>query len=67
MPNPMTQFCMRFDPYLEYYPGPGEEGADGIHDGEIKGLREDAPEDAREAFAAYLSRKKKMDAIGMKD
>ena len=67
MPTPNGLFYNRFVPYLEFYPETGEEGADGIHDGEIKGLREDAPEDAREAFAAFLSRREKLAAIGMKD
>ena len=62
----LTQSYKKFDPYLEYYPGPGEEGADGIHDGEIKGLREDAPEDAKKAFEDYLAMQEYYRSRGIK-
>lgn len=39
--------------YLECYPFEGEPGYDGIHNGGIKGIAEDAPEQAKKAFVAY--------------
>ena len=42
-----------FHDYLEYYPCDDEEGYDGIHDGGIKGIRSDAPESAKKAYAEF--------------
>lgn len=39
--------------YLEFYPCEDEEGYDGVHDGGIKGISEDAPESAKKAFEEY--------------
>lgn len=39
--------------YLECYPYDDEEGYDGIHDGGIKGIRSDAPESAKIAYAKF--------------
>lgn len=36
--------------YLVFYPYDDEEEYDGIHDGGIKGLRSDAPEDVKKAY-----------------
>lgn len=44
----------KFINYLEYYPEEGEEGYDGVHNGGWKGLREDAPEEARKQYADYM-------------
>jgi hypothetical protein len=40
--------------YLEFYPESDEEGYDGEHDGGIKGIRDDAPKEAKEAYKKYL-------------
>lgn len=39
--------------YLEFYPEEDEEGYDGIHDGGIKGIKNNAPEPAKKQFAEY--------------
>lgn len=39
--------------YLELYPDEDEPGFDGVHYGGIRGIREDAPESAKEAFKEY--------------
>lgn len=44
--------------YLDFYPEEDEEGFDGIHDGGIKGIRDDAPDEAKKAFAEYQEKKK---------
>ncbi|MCD7847530.1 MAG: hypothetical protein LUG49_05840 [Oscillospiraceae bacterium] len=36
--------------YAIFYPYDDEPDYDGIHDGEIKGLRDDAPEEVKEEF-----------------
>lgn len=36
--------------YAIYYPGSDEPEYDGIHDGGIKGIRDDAPEIAKKSF-----------------
>lgn len=40
--------------YLEYWPEEDEPGYDGIHSGGIKGLKPDAPPEAREAYNAWI-------------
>lgn len=40
--------------YLEFYPEEDEPDYDGIHDGGIKGIREDAPKAAKEAYLEYV-------------
>ncbi len=40
--------------YIIRYPYEDEPDYDGIHDGEIKGLRNDAPEEVKEEFNRYL-------------
>lgn len=42
-----------FQEYLEFYPDEDEPGFDGVHYGGIKGIRQDAPEAAKEAFMEY--------------
>ena len=49
--------------YLEYYPYKDEPDYDGIHSGGIKGLVEDAPETAKEAFKKF----QKMEAEAKKN
>lgn len=39
--------------YAEFYPHEGEKGYDGEHDGGVKGLRDDAPEDVVRQFEEY--------------
>lgn len=43
--------------YAEFYPCYDEEGYDGEHDGGIKGLKEDAPEEAKREYLEYLKQK----------
>ncbi|MBQ3394204.1 MAG: hypothetical protein IJI56_03145 [Firmicutes bacterium] len=45
--------------WMEWYPKRGEEGYDGVHDGEFKGLKKDAPKEAVEAYERWLNHKKK--------
>lgn len=40
--------------YLEFYPMDDEEGYDGVHDGGIKGIRSDAPLEAKVAYDEFL-------------
>lgn len=49
-------FLDKFMNYVEGYPESDEPGYDGIHDGGIKGIRDDAPESAKQAFAEYMKR-----------
>ncbi|MBR5178964.1 MAG: hypothetical protein IKW90_09240 [Lachnospiraceae bacterium] len=44
----------KFYDYLEFYPEEGEAGYDGVHDGGWKGLRKDAPEEAKKQYEEYL-------------
>ena len=39
--------------YVEYYPCKGEDGYDGTHNGGVKGLSKDAPEDAVKHYNEY--------------
>lgn len=43
-----------WDDYVIMYPYDDEPDYDGIHDGGIKGLRDDAPEEAKKAFDEYM-------------
>ena len=52
--------------YLLFYPYSDEDGYDGIHEGGIKGLREDAPEEARKQFLEYLREKEEAVKKGIK-
>lgn len=40
--------------YLLFYPEEDEEGFDGVHDGGIKGIKDNAPDEAVEAYGKYL-------------
>ncbi len=46
--------------YLIFYPYEDDEDYDGIHDGGIKGILEDAPNEAKQAFLQYKKRKQKL-------
>ena len=48
----MAEFLEWLD-YAEYYPYEGEEGYDGVHDGGVKGLRDDAPADVVRQYKEY--------------
>ena len=52
--------------YLVYYPDEDEEGYDGIHAGGIKGIRDDAPEEAKEAFYKFMEERNEAIANGIK-
>lgn len=41
--------------FLEFFPDEAEAGFDGVHHGGIKGIRDDAPVEAKEAFQAYMT------------
>ena len=43
--------------YVEFYPGANDPDYDGIHSGGIKGIAEDAPETAKEAFKKFMKKK----------
>ncbi|MBO5409480.1 MAG: hypothetical protein J6A61_08815 [Clostridia bacterium] len=44
--------------YIVCYPCSDEEGFDGIHDGGWKGVRDDAPDEAKQAFQKFLEEEK---------
>ena len=52
--------------YLEFYAYEGEEGFDGIHDGGIKGIRVDAPESAKKAYAKWAEEEERNKKLGIK-
>ncbi len=58
--------CRVFEEYLEYYPEADEEGYDGVHFGGIKGLRPDAPESAKKAYAEWVALQKEYERRGIK-
>lgn len=39
--------------YAEFYPHSDEDGYDGQHDGGLKGIKENAPEDVKKAYEEY--------------
>ena len=41
--------------YLIFYPDEDEEGFDGEHYGGIKGISNDAPDEAKKAFYQYMN------------
>lgn len=45
--------------HLEFYPEEDEPGYDGIHDGGVKGISEDAPKAAKEAYKEYVKQREK--------
>lgn len=40
--------------YAIFYPEEDEPGYDGVHDGGIKGISDDAPDEAKKAFDEYM-------------
>lgn len=52
--------------YLEFYPHEDAEGYDGIHQGGIKGIKDNAPEEAKQAFAVYQEMIKEAEEAGEK-
>ena len=52
--------------YLIFYPDEDEEGFDGFHYGGIKGIRDDAPEEAKKAFEEFLKEKEELRRRGEK-
>lgn len=46
--------------FLVYYPGEDEEGYDGVHDGGIKGVSDNAPAEARKAFDNFMEDREKL-------
>lgn len=53
--------------YIEFYPESDEDSYDGIHDGGIKGLTDDAPDSAKEAFKKYLNKQAELKSQGIKN
>ena len=52
--------------YIEYYPNEDEDGYDGIHSGGIKGIREDAPQEAKQSFNEFVKEVNEAKANGIK-
>lgn len=52
--------------YLEYYPEEDEPGYDGIHDGGIKGISENAPQSVKEQYAVYAKKQEDATVQGVK-
>jgi len=52
--------------YLKYYPDEDEDGFDGVHYGGIKGISDDAPEEAKKVFAAYQKEQEEAERQGVK-
>lgn len=52
--------------YVIFYPREDEPDYDGVHDGGIKGLSVDAPEDVRKAFEQYLKEEAECKLRGIK-
>lgn len=57
---------MKFWDYLEYYPDEDEPGFDGVHNGGIKGIRDDAPESAKKAYEEWREKKERFLKQGIK-
>lgn len=56
----------KFIEYVEFYPDEDEPGFDGIHYGGVKGIRRDAPESAKKAFAEHLEWEEELKKEGIK-
>ncbi len=56
----------KFWDYLEFYPDEDEPNFDGVHYGGIKGIKDDAPDDAKKAYTEYQEEKEKLVKQGMK-
>lgn len=61
----VTQTELFWD-YLIFYPEEDEEGFDGIHYGGIKGIQDNAPQVAKEAYAKYWEEQEKAKKRGLK-
>ena len=55
-----------FYDYLEFYPGEDEDGYDGVHDGGWKGVRDDAPDEVKQAYADYVTEQEKAEKQGIR-
>ena len=54
MKNKGIMLKPRWLEYAIFYPSKDEEGYDGVHDGGIKGVRDDTPDDIKKEFEEYL-------------
>ena len=61
----VDQMALFWD-YLIFYPEEDEDGFDGVHYGGIKGIRDDAPQSAKEAFIKYQEERKRAEKQGKK-
>ncbi len=52
--------------YLVFFPHEDEQGYDGIHDGGIKCIKDNAPEWAKKAYAEYLKEQVNLKEQNMK-
>jgi hypothetical protein len=52
--------------YLIFYPEEDEDDFDGVHYGGIKGIQDNAPPSAKEAFAKYREEQKRAKKRGLK-
>ena len=52
--------------YVEFYPYRCEKDYDGIHDGGIKGVRADAPESAKKAYAKWAKEEEENRKLGLR-
>ena len=51
--------------YLEYYPEEDEEGFDGVHYGGVKGIRADAPQEAKKEYEKWREEEDKNRLTGI--
>ena len=61
-----VELISKFSDYLEQYPCEDEPGYDGVHDGGIIGLCENAPESAQKAYTEYQNLMEKCRKEGIK-
>lgn len=52
--------------YLVFYPYSDEKDYDGIHDGGVKGILDDAPDEVKRAFETYMLAKEQAERDGIK-
>lgn len=52
--------------YAEFYPYEDEEGYDGVHDGGLKGVSDDAPDEIKNAFKEYKAEMEEAERRGIK-
>lgn len=53
--------------YLVFFPYDDEPDYDGVHDGGIKGIRDDAPEQAKKAFEEWQKTQDELKSRHIKD